>query len=60
MLAQALKRPKNYLRLHPPEQWSIDKKLGILDWEGPTTDEDLKVLKDHFGLKVEKRRLAQR
>lgn len=50
MVAKALKRPKNFLKLHPREQWAIDKKLGILDWDGPTTDEDYEILKKHFNL----------
>jgi len=28
------RRPKNYGSLSPREQWEIDKKLGILDWDG--------------------------
>jgi hypothetical protein len=27
-------RPANYLDLEPCEQWAIDKRLGILDWDG--------------------------
>jgi hypothetical protein len=27
-------RPANYLELEPREQWEIDKRLGILDWDG--------------------------
>ena len=34
MYKQSLKRPKNYKDLSPREQWEIDKKLGILDWDG--------------------------
>lgn len=30
----SLGRPDNYLELSPEEQWEVDKKLGILDWEG--------------------------
>jgi hypothetical protein len=37
-LERALKRPLNYHKLSSSEQWSIDKELGILDWE-PTLDE---------------------
>ena len=36
---QALKRPENYNQLPAREQWDIDKKLGLLDWEGPTKEE---------------------
>tara|TARA_Y100000310_G_scaffold29287_1_gene27764 strand:+ start:226 stop:810 length:585 start_codon:yes stop_codon:yes gene_type:complete len=35
---QALKRPDNFLKLTEEEQWSIDRKLGILDWD-PTKEE---------------------
>lgn len=35
---QALKRPTNYSKLDPREQWDIDKQLGILDWD-PTPEE---------------------
>jgi hypothetical protein len=27
-------RPKNYAKLSPREQWEIDDRLGILDWDG--------------------------
>lgn len=40
MVDQALKRPSNYATLSPREQWAIDKRLGILDWE-PTEEECL-------------------
>jgi hypothetical protein len=26
-------RPANFLDLSPEEQWAIDKRLGILDWD---------------------------
>jgi hypothetical protein len=38
-LQQALKRPKNYHKLPSSEQWTIDKNLGILDWEPTATDQ---------------------
>jgi hypothetical protein len=44
MLEAALQRPKNYHELTPRRQWEIDKDLGILDWEGPKTDEELQRL----------------
>jgi hypothetical protein len=31
---RATLRPDNYAELSPEEQWKIDKKLGLLDWEG--------------------------
>jgi hypothetical protein len=33
-LALSKKRPKNYAKLTPEQQWEIDKKLGMLDWDG--------------------------
>lgn len=37
-LEQAMKRPENYSSLPPQQQWEIDAKLGILDWD-PTEEE---------------------
>jgi hypothetical protein len=31
---QATLRPIDYAELSPEEQWAIDKRLGILDWDG--------------------------
>lgn len=31
---KALERPANYADLPADEQWAIDKRLGILDWDG--------------------------
>jgi len=31
---KAMERPANYADLPADEQWAIDKKLGILDWDG--------------------------
>jgi hypothetical protein len=31
---RAQMRPSNFYDLPPEEQWSIDKQLGILDWDG--------------------------
>lgn len=38
MVDQALKRPRDYNKLPPSEQWAIDRRLGILDWD-PTKAE---------------------
>jgi hypothetical protein len=48
MFESAKKRPLNHYKLSPQEQWDIDKKLGILDWEGPRTPEELKELQKIF------------
>jgi len=34
MAMQAKKRPSNYEKLSAEDQWEIDKRLGILDWNG--------------------------
>ena len=34
MAKRAQERPTNYNKLSAREQWEIDKKLGILDWDG--------------------------
>jgi len=31
---RARRRPSNYHELSAREQWEIDKRLGILDWDG--------------------------
>ena len=31
---KAKQRPANFSQLSAEEQWSIDKELGILDWDG--------------------------
>ena len=33
----AERRPKDYNKLPPQEQWRIDRELGILDWDGDPT-----------------------
>jgi len=30
----AQRRPSNFDRLLPEEQWAIDRQLGVLDWDG--------------------------
>ena len=32
MFEMSFERPKNFFKLSSDEQWQIDKKLGILDW----------------------------
>lgn len=34
LFEQAMKRPSNYHKLSSQDQWEIDKRLGILDWNG--------------------------
>lgn len=51
-LEAALRRPKNFFMLTPREQWDIDKRLGILDWEGPESHEEAKLISDHHDLNL--------
>jgi hypothetical protein len=37
---KSFKRPRNYFRRSQQEQWQIDKRLGILDWDGDDLSED--------------------
>lgn len=30
----ATRRPSNYAELSAQSQWDVDKRLGILDWDG--------------------------
>lgn len=43
-LGQALKRPLDYSTLSSEEQWRIDDRLGILDWD-PTAAEAAEYLR---------------
>lgn len=49
MFEESFKRPKNFFKLPPDEQWAIDKRLGILDWmgEGLTAEDELR-FKNHY------------
>lgn len=49
MFEKSFQRPRGYFKLSGREQWTIDERLGILDWEGKgLTDEDKKRLKAHY------------
>lgn len=49
---KTFKRPKNYFKLPLTEQWSIDSKLGIMDWKGHgMNQEELSRYQKHYGLK---------
>jgi hypothetical protein len=49
MFEKSFQRPRNYFRLNPQKQWEIDRKLGILDWNGDgLTDEDRKRFEAHY------------
>ena len=38
MFEQSFKRPHNFFDLTPAEQWRIDDRLDILDWDGGKID----------------------
>lgn len=49
MFEKSFERPRNYFKLSAAEQWAIDKRLGILDWEGTgLTDEDKERFQAHY------------
>lgn len=49
MFEKSFLRPSNYFELSGREQWKIDKRLGILDWDGSgLTDEDKERFKKHY------------
>lgn len=49
MFEKSFLRPSNYFELSGNEQWEIDKRLGILDWDGSgLTDEDKERFKKHY------------
>ncbi len=51
MFDRSFQRPRNFFHLSSGEQWTIDKALGILDWEGKDlSKEDVKRFKDHYGM----------
>lgn len=49
MFEASFQRPKNYFKLSEREQWEIDSRLGILDWEGSgLSKEDIERFKAHY------------
>lgn len=49
MFERSFQRPCNFFSLSPKEQWAIDKRLGILDWEGEDlTKEDRERLRKYY------------
>lgn len=49
MFEKSFERPHNYFRLSAREQWEIDARLGILDWDGSgLTEEDMKRFEEHY------------
>lgn len=49
MFEKSFERPTNFFKLSPTEQWEIDAKLGILDWDGEgLTPEDIQRYRQHY------------
>lgn len=49
MYEKSFERPKNFFTLSGKEQYEIDTKLGILDWEGEClTGEEVLRFKNHY------------
>ena len=49
---KALQRPKNYFELDEDERIRIDDELGISDWAGPDTEEEILLLEEHHNIKI--------
>lgn len=49
MFEISFQRPRNYFKLSTREQRAIDKRLGILDWDGKyLSDKDRKRFNEHY------------
>lgn len=49
MFEKSFQRPTDYFDRSPREQWSIDNKLGILDWNGDgLSKEDILRFQRHY------------
>lgn len=49
MFEKSFQRPSDFFRLTEQHQWSIDSRLGILDWKGDDlSKEDLERYKKHY------------
>lgn len=49
MFEKSFDRPPNFFLLSRQEQWDIDKRLGILDWQGNgLTPDDLARFRAHY------------
>lgn len=49
MFEKSFQRPKNYFKLSARQQWDIDARLGILDWNGDGLSEaDIKRFEEHY------------
>jgi len=49
MFEKSFERPRNFFNISKEGQWSIDKRLGILDWGGEgLTEEDKERFYAHY------------
>ncbi len=49
MFEKSFQRPADFFQLSEKEQWEIDKRLGILDWEGTSlSTTELKRFSEHY------------
>ena len=49
MFEKSFERPSNFFKLSSQEQFTIDKSLGILDWQGDDlSPEDIERFKQHY------------
>lgn len=49
MFEASFGRPANYFSLSARDQYEIDKRLGILDWQGINlTSQDMERFKAHY------------
>lgn len=54
MFNKSFERPNDYFQLSGEHQWSIDAKLGILDWQGDDiTQEDRVRFRAHYKRNIE-------
>lgn len=56
MFEKSFERPANFFRLSPPQQWHVDDRLGLLDWNGDgLSEEDITRFKEHYKERDEER-----
>lgn len=49
MFEKSFERPHNFFKLSGQTQWIIDKRLGILDWNGTgLTEEQKERFENHY------------
>lgn len=49
MFEKSFQRPTDYFKLFSKDQWEIDNRLGILDWNGEgLKKEDINRFNEHY------------